>query len=163
MKKQVRSILDGSVQIDLTPLIDCVFLLIVFFIVAGKFKKVESRLDAYLPKDIGPSGGVPKVDEFFISILCLGDRDKIEWKINNFTVETKSELVAKLREISNSVADKKDIKVSIDGNSDINFYWIIATLDACAEAELYEIMIALPRVPLNKWPNPKPGFLKNQL
>ena len=156
MRKR-RTVSDSGVSIDLTPMIDCIFLLIVFFIVAGKFKKVESRLDAYLPKDIGiDNRAKPDPDKFFIAVLCLGDQDKIEWKVNNFSVDTKSDLVAKLKEISNSVEDKKNIKVSIDGNSDINFYWVVAALDACAEAELYEIMLAPPRVPLSKWPHPRP-------
>ncbi len=149
-----------AVSIDLTPMIDCVFLLIVFFIVAGKFKKIESRLDAWLPKDIGiDNRAKPDPDKFFISVLCLGDQDRIEWKVNDQVVETRKDLVEKLREISKGVADPKKIKVSIDGHAEINFYWVIAAIDACAEAQLTEIMLAPPRVPLDQWPHPRPRNL----
>ena len=38
---------------DMTPMIDVTFLLLIFFIVTLKFKVLEGRLDAALPKDRG--------------------------------------------------------------------------------------------------------------
>ena len=40
---------DASVEVQLTPLIDCVFLLLIFFLVSSQLKKVEKRLDVKLP------------------------------------------------------------------------------------------------------------------
>ena len=40
---------------DMTPMIDVTFLLLIFFIVTLKFKVLEGRLDAALPKDRGTS------------------------------------------------------------------------------------------------------------
>lgn len=42
-----------EVKPDMTPMIDVVFLLLIFFIVTLKFKTLEGRLDAALPKDVG--------------------------------------------------------------------------------------------------------------
>jgi biopolymer transport protein ExbD len=39
---------------DMTPMIDVVFLMIIFFVCID-FKVLESKLAAYLPKDMGPS------------------------------------------------------------------------------------------------------------
>ncbi|MGE0142020.1 MAG: ExbD/TolR family protein [Planctomycetota bacterium] len=39
-------------KLDLTPMIDCVFLLIIFFLCI-EFKSLESKLQAFLPKDKG--------------------------------------------------------------------------------------------------------------
>jgi len=39
-------------KVDLTPMIDCVFLLIIFFLCI-EFKSLEAKLQAYLPKDKG--------------------------------------------------------------------------------------------------------------
>ena len=167
MARKKRNPDPGPVTIDLTPLIDCVFLLIAFFVVAGKFKKEETRLDAFLPKDIGmDSASEPDPDKYFIQVLCLGNQDEIKWKVNDKVVETRSELVQKLYEFQDSIKvegkalNKKDIKVAIDGHADVNFYWVIASLDACAETGLTEIIFAPPRVPLTQWPNPKPDVLK---
>ena len=41
-----------EVKADMTPMIDCVFLMIIFFICID-FKVLESKLPAYLPKDKG--------------------------------------------------------------------------------------------------------------
>jgi biopolymer transport protein ExbD len=44
-----------EIKTDMTPMIDVTFLLLIFFIVTLKFKILEGRLDAALPKDRGTS------------------------------------------------------------------------------------------------------------
>ncbi|RMH04606.1 MAG: biopolymer transporter ExbD [Planctomycetota bacterium] len=55
-----------EVEMEMTPMIDVTFLLLIFFIVTLKFKTLEGRLDASLPKDRGTSSSqaseVEKVD-----------------------------------------------------------------------------------------------------
>lgn len=48
--------LSAEVKQDLTPMIDVVFLLLIFFMCATKFKQVEQRLDAFLPIPDGLDG-----------------------------------------------------------------------------------------------------------
>jgi hypothetical protein len=43
-----------EVKLDMTPMIDCVFLMIIFFVCID-FKILEAKLPAYLPKDKGSS------------------------------------------------------------------------------------------------------------
>ena len=40
-------------EMEMTPMIDVTFLLLIFFIVTLKFKVLEGKLTAYLPKDVG--------------------------------------------------------------------------------------------------------------
>ncbi len=49
-----RSNPDDDPGINMTPMIDIVFQLIVFFLLTLKFKSVDSRIDASLPKNVGP-------------------------------------------------------------------------------------------------------------
>ncbi len=42
-----------ELEIDLTPMIDVVFQLIIFFMCIMKFKTLEKKIAAYLPKDVG--------------------------------------------------------------------------------------------------------------
>ena len=44
---------------DMTPMIDCVFLLLIFFIIAAKFITPEGHLDFWQPKDSGQSNSRP--------------------------------------------------------------------------------------------------------
>ncbi|MFA4985406.1 MAG: biopolymer transporter ExbD [Candidatus Brocadiia bacterium] len=151
---------EEGIALDMTPMIDCIFLLIVFFITAGKFKRAESRLDAYLPKDIGiDQRAEPDPDKFFISVFCrtgaTNPRDVI-WLVNNQELFKRSDLVNKLKEIATSSGTGKKIKVSIDGDANVCFFWVISALDAAAEAGLIEIVLAPPRIPVSQWPKPLP-------
>jgi biopolymer transport protein ExbD len=53
MGKMVKEITKEEAKMDMTPMIDVVFQLIIFFMVNIKYKVLEGRLDAFLPKDVG--------------------------------------------------------------------------------------------------------------
>ena len=64
-------------KMDMTPMIDVVFQLIIFFMCNIKYKTLEGRLDAYLPKDVGvnnaPATQIEKV-EITIKVVQVGER-----------------------------------------------------------------------------------------
>jgi len=55
-----------EIEMEMTPMIDVTFLLLIFFLLTIKFKVLEGKLMAYLPKDIGvnatPAVPVEKVE-----------------------------------------------------------------------------------------------------
>jgi biopolymer transport protein ExbD len=53
MAGKATSLSDKELELDFTSMIDCVFLLLIFFMCATKFKQVEQRLDCFLPTDEG--------------------------------------------------------------------------------------------------------------
>ncbi len=57
-----------SLAMDLTPLIDMVFLLLVFFLVTSTFKKDELALLLKLPKTEQGSGSEKKLDQLTIEL-----------------------------------------------------------------------------------------------
>ncbi|MGB0452252.1 MAG: ExbD/TolR family protein [Bacteriovoracaceae bacterium] len=59
MKKRTRE----GLTFELTPLIDVVFLLLIFFMVTTVFKKDQSILDLNLPKTDLSGGGVQKKEK----------------------------------------------------------------------------------------------------
>ncbi len=59
MKLRERSTEDQKP--DLTPMIDIIFQLLIFFVLTAKFIAFEGQLQAYLPKDRGVSSGPPPV------------------------------------------------------------------------------------------------------
>ena len=64
-------------KMEMTPMIDVVFLLLIFFLLTIKFKILEGKLSAYLPKDVGvnssPAEPKEKV-EITIHVVKVGDR-----------------------------------------------------------------------------------------
>ena len=60
---------------DMTPMIDVVFQLLIFFMLSIKFKVLEGKLSAFLPKDVGvnTSPAVPK--------------DKVDAVVNNLAIK----------------------------------------------------------------------------
>jgi len=48
-----RSLVDPRIQADMTPMIDVVFQLLIFFLCNLQYRTLEGRLDAFLPKDRG--------------------------------------------------------------------------------------------------------------
>ncbi len=47
------SLRDERAELDMTPMIDVTFLLLIFFMCTLKFKLLEGQLSAFLPKDAG--------------------------------------------------------------------------------------------------------------
>jgi biopolymer transport protein ExbD len=53
-KRRKRAAVDLSpLKGDMTPMIDVVFQLLIFFMLTIEFKQLEGKLSAYLPKDVG--------------------------------------------------------------------------------------------------------------
>ena len=67
-----------ELKMDMTPMIDVVFQLIIFFMLNVKYKTLEGRLDAFLPKDVGvnaaPATQPPEKVEVVIKVVEGGER-----------------------------------------------------------------------------------------
>lgn len=51
----LSDIAEDDADLEMTPMIDVTFLLLIFFMCTIKFKTLEGKLTAYLPKDVGTS------------------------------------------------------------------------------------------------------------
>ncbi len=64
-------------DLEMTPMIDVTFLLLIFFICTIKFKSLEGKLSAFLPNDVGvaPDNAPPKeTTEVLIKVLVEGTK-----------------------------------------------------------------------------------------
>jgi len=52
-----RALGDSRIQADMTPMIDVVFQLLIFFLCNLQYRTFEGRIDAFLPKDRGAAHG----------------------------------------------------------------------------------------------------------
>ncbi|MDZ7815065.1 MAG: biopolymer transporter ExbD [Planctomycetota bacterium] len=148
---------EKTAVIDLTPLIDCVFLLIAFFLVAGKFKRPEGKLQAF-PPDHRLVTGCGHC--FYVRVLAMYDANrKLVWEFNGKRVSTKADLVKKIRGLkAHALSNGYPIVYSrVDVYSDVDFQWVIASIDALSQAGLH-YQIAPARIPVSKWPVPLKSF-----
>ena len=76
-RRRKQETAEDEEEMDMTPMIDVTFLLLIFFIVTLKFKTLEGRLSAALPKDVGvnptPAEPIEKVD-VRIEVIDPGER-----------------------------------------------------------------------------------------
>lgn len=57
-QRGARRVVDApDTKLDMTPMIDVTFLIIVFFLCTLRFKTLEGRLGAHLPRDVGDHQG----------------------------------------------------------------------------------------------------------
>jgi len=49
----LQEIANDDLELEMTPMIDVTFLLLIFFLCTLKFKTLEGKLSAFLPKDVG--------------------------------------------------------------------------------------------------------------
>ena len=50
----LRELASEECKLEMTPMIDVTFLLLIFFMCTIKFKTLEGKLEAHLPKNVGP-------------------------------------------------------------------------------------------------------------
>jgi biopolymer transport protein ExbD len=71
MARKTRVKDQEELELELTPMIDIVFNLLIFFMVATKFKTTEGMIKAFLPKNRGQGSGTPTIDLNEVRIKCL--------------------------------------------------------------------------------------------
>lgn len=117
-----------SLAMDLTPLIDMVFLLLVFFLVTSTFKKDELALLLKLPKAQEGAGTEKKIDNLTIE---LSD----EQVAVNGKKSSMEELPATL------AASPKDILVNLRVDGEVKYTRLVKVLDLLQTNKLENISL----------------------
>ena len=77
MKSTLERVSKEDCKLEMTPMIDVTFLLLIFFMCTLKFKTLEGKLAAYLPKDVGvntmQAEPIPKV-EIQLRVVTAGTK-----------------------------------------------------------------------------------------
>ena len=119
--------------LNLTPMIDIVFLLIIFFMVGTQFAQMERQYDIELPtvSVAKPLTSLP--DEIVINVRRSGE---IIFKTETLT---SAELRSKLREAKRNYADQA---VVIRGEGNGEYQHIVNVLSICHEEDINSISLA---------------------
>ena len=109
----------GELALEITPLIDVVFLLLIFFLVATTFEDINSGIKIDLPQST-----------IVLNFKEKGKNQKVKVNKNNL----KTELENKLKE-----SEEKNIVISADKNLDYGFIVEIMTISKEAGAASLDI------------------------
>lgn len=120
-------------ELELAPMIDVVFLLLIFFIVTWQFARFERDMDISVPAAEEAEDTDRQAGEIIVNVredgsIVLNGRDV-----------SQSELLSKLKAISEAYPDQA---VILRGSSDANFQAIINVLDQIKMAGIWNVAFA---------------------
>lgn len=115
------------ISMDLTPLIDVVFLLLIFFIVTSEFKKNESILNLSLPNSASTQKVLDKKD-----IQIEISKEEVAYKSEKITFE---ELKTKLELV------KKDSSITVKIDKEVKYERVVKLLDILNELQLSNLLL----------------------
>ncbi|MEZ0228901.1 MAG: ExbD/TolR family protein [Planctomycetota bacterium] len=138
---------DDAVSLNVTPLIDIIFCLCIFFICSFHFKEVQGKLDSWLPQNRGPHAGAPTSP-----LLTEEIRVFIRSKDGATTLAFGARLVANAGELEALIKDAWDEKVAktpdatviIDAEPGVPWKDVIDVLDRCKTRGISKVEFAEP-------------------
>lgn len=103
-----RLLANGSTSINMTPMIDVVFLLIIFFLVSSHMAKQENRVQLELPIAASGLNDVADRDTLVVNVLNTG-----MWQIGGVQVD-ESAVVAQMRRSRMAASEPLRLKIRTD-------------------------------------------------
>ena len=148
---------------DMTPMIDVVFLLIIFFLCID-FRVLEAKLPAYLPRHGSGANETAPVQQLHVGIVCTArgtevprgpDLDGpirlaghvISWRVDAVVVDDRDALEAVLQRVHGDLStwtrdaagELSPLPVVVEPGPDTTYGDVARTLDAIAAAGFEEI------------------------
>lgn len=122
-----------TAELQLAPMIDVVFLLLIFFIVSWNFARFEVDPDVVVP-EVETSEQTSRVPgEIIINVTQDG-----QVKISNEVLEPKG-LLSKLSSLASRFPDQP---VILRGHKTVPFKHVMAVLDICQKAGIWNVAFA---------------------
>ena len=124
--------------VELTPLIDVVFLLLIFFMVSTSFVQNQA-LNVDLPQANG--GAQPNQDLFISVVVQQNGRYEID---GNLVLDTSLLGLAKRLQavVEKNAAQKTSLPVVISADAAATHQSVVRVMDACAQVGLTQISLA---------------------
>jgi len=125
---------DETPTLNLTSMIDVLFLLIIFFMVATRFDEMERYLEVAVPEVSQSGDSAPPPRPLVITVLVDG-RMELDGRM-----VTTNELIAKLAAARTSLGEPS---VVIRGDANCAFQHVASALAACRQAGISELGITV--------------------
>ena len=131
-------------EVDMTPMIDCVFLLLVFFMVSSTFNKQEADISFALPGTAEQSESVEIPDEQIIQITENGNVFLNDLEYDAPTDPNMPELIKTLELFRQTAeANKVPAMITIAPEDNVKQQRVVDVLNACTAAKIGNVTFAV--------------------
>ena len=135
---------DVKAAVDMTPMIDCVFLLLVFFMVSTTFNKQEADISFALPGTAAQSDSVEIPDEQIIQITEAGNVFLNDLEYDKPTDPDMPELVKTLTLFRQTAeANQVPAMITIAPEDNVKQQRVVDVLNACTAAKIANVTFAV--------------------
>lgn len=137
MKRFEQNVNEGSVGFQIAPMIDVVFVIMLFFMVMAGAVKVEKELNTQLPGSAETQAETPFVDEQIITISDVGEIALNDEPLDSATSQDLPQLKGTLMRLKqNADAAKTPAVVTIVSDPEAKYSRTVDVLDALAVANI---------------------------
>ena len=135
---------DVKAEVDMTPMIDCVFLLLVFFMVSTTFNKQEADISFALPGTAEQSDSVEIPDEQIIQITEAGNVFLNDLEYDAPSDANMPELVKTLILFRQTAeANQVPAMITIAPEDNVKQQRVVDVLNACTAAKIANVTFAV--------------------
>ena len=113
---------DEAIDIQMTPMIDCVFLLLIFFLVSSQMKKVEKELQVELPDSAAALNTKATANMLAVGIDAQGRIYLGAEPVSREMLRTR---------LQNAAAENPGQRVRIDGDRNAPYQALVSIIDEC--------------------------------
>ncbi|QHI70758.1 ExbD/TolR family protein [Tichowtungia aerotolerans] len=140
MKAWLDDLINEKVELQIAPLIDVVFLLLIYFMVSSSLKRSEADLSMSLPSAVAQTQELKMPDEQIIEVLANGHivlNDREYTDPNKADLEDLERTLTRYREASALMNTPAMITIAAEDNS--LHERVIDVLNACAGAQITSV------------------------
>jgi len=141
---QLKKKAEEKIGVPIAPMIDVVFLLLIYFMVASTLEQQEADLSFQLPGSVEQDEPLDLPDEQIIAIREDGQVMVNDYPYNSPELERYQELAAMLTRFREaSTANKVEAIVTISPAESVSHAQIVKVMDACSLAGIEAVNFAL--------------------
>jgi biopolymer transport protein ExbD len=146
MKVWIDELINEKTDLQIAPLIDVVFLLLIYFMLSSTLRRTEADLMLALPGSVSQSNEIQIPDEQIIEVMADGT---IVLNNKTYSEQDKSDLAGLeytlLRYQQTSILSKTKALITIAADDDSAHERVVDVLNACAGAGIKNVTFGSAR------------------
>ena len=152
MGSKNKEMSEQTFVLDMTPMIDCTFNLLIFFLCNINFKLLEGKIPAYLPKDVGVNTSpitkeLEKIEIYIQRGAAPNVKDKNwVWHENQIDIRVQGKKMAGLQDFYNTIKRvheaNKEAKATLYPRKQTLYIDCVKVINECLRANFVDITFA---------------------